>query len=153
MSVCTVNCYCTVSEISMCPGFRWGRVNFPPSSCCVLDLVGEKMLTLMVLVAAKKSRLFPVSHIQLMSRYAVSAREHSQAASPSWPMEIFHTMESCSVYKWGLARKQEALFQEFSSLFPSSKFLLGSKFFQEFCEIHKFHSRCSGIGCVSVIGQ
>jgi len=22
-----------------CPGFGWVRVNFPPSSCCILDLV------------------------------------------------------------------------------------------------------------------
>jgi len=25
-----------------CPGFGWDRVNFPPSSCCVLDLVPEE---------------------------------------------------------------------------------------------------------------
>jgi len=24
------------------PGFGWERVNFSPSSCCVLDLVGEE---------------------------------------------------------------------------------------------------------------
>jgi len=26
-----------------CLGFGWDRVNFPPSSCCVLDLVGENL--------------------------------------------------------------------------------------------------------------
>jgi len=25
-----------------CPDFGWDTVNFPPSSCCVLDLVGEE---------------------------------------------------------------------------------------------------------------
>jgi len=25
-----------------CPGFSWDRVNFSPSSCCVLDLVPEE---------------------------------------------------------------------------------------------------------------
>jgi len=25
--------------LPLCPGFSWNRVNFPPSSCCVLDLV------------------------------------------------------------------------------------------------------------------
>jgi len=47
----------------------------------------------MFLVVAKKSRTFlPVSHGQLMSRSAGAGREHGQAASPSWPMEIFHTI-------------------------------------------------------------
>jgi len=26
-------------RLAGCPGFSWDRVNFPPSSCCVLDLV------------------------------------------------------------------------------------------------------------------
>ena len=26
----------------VCPAFSWGRVNFPPSSCCGLDLVREE---------------------------------------------------------------------------------------------------------------
>jgi len=36
---------------------------------------------------------FPVSHIQLTSRCAGAGREHSQAASPGWPTQIFHTMD------------------------------------------------------------
>jgi len=28
-----------------------------------------------------------------MSRCTKAGREHSQAASPSWPMEIFHTID------------------------------------------------------------
>jgi len=37
--------------------------------------------------------LFPVSCIQLMSRCAGDGREHSQAASSGWPMEIFHMID------------------------------------------------------------
>jgi len=37
--------------------------------------------------------LFPVSHIHLLSRCAGVRREDSQMASPSWPKEIFHTMD------------------------------------------------------------
>jgi len=29
------------SSLTDCPDFEWDRVNFPLSSCCVLDLVGE----------------------------------------------------------------------------------------------------------------
>jgi len=29
-----------------------------------------------------------------MSRYPRAGREHSQAASPSWPTEIFHTIDT-----------------------------------------------------------
>ena len=29
--------YCNAFDI--CPGFSWERVNFPPRSCCILDLV------------------------------------------------------------------------------------------------------------------
>jgi len=47
--------------------------------------------TLMVLAVAKKSRIFSVSHTQLMSRCAGAGREPSQAASPGWPMERLHT--------------------------------------------------------------
>jgi len=52
------------------------------------------LITLMVLVVAKKSRTFSVSHVQLMSRWAGAGREQSQAASPSWPVEIFHTIDA-----------------------------------------------------------
>ena len=30
------------NHITRCPGFDWDRVNFPPSSCCVLVLVQEE---------------------------------------------------------------------------------------------------------------
>ena len=37
--------------------------------------------------------LFPVSHIQLISRSAGAGREHSQTDSPSWPVEIVYTID------------------------------------------------------------
>jgi len=52
------------------------------------------MLTsLMFSVVAINQGLFPISHIQLLSRWAGAGREHSQAASSSQPMELFHTMD------------------------------------------------------------
>jgi len=40
------NFVCIVLQFSpaliMCPGYGWDRVNFPPSSCRVLDLVWEE---------------------------------------------------------------------------------------------------------------
>jgi len=49
---------------------------------------------LMFSVVAIKSRtFFPIFHIQLMSRCAGAGKEHSQTASPSWPVEIFHTID------------------------------------------------------------
>jgi len=51
------------------------------------------LIILMGLVVAKKSRTFFVSYVQLMSRWAGAGREHSQAASPSRPVEIFHTID------------------------------------------------------------
>jgi len=45
-----------------------------------------------------------------MSRCAGAGKEHSQAPSPSWPVEIFHIMDMMIVYEWGLAVGQESLF-------------------------------------------
>jgi len=50
------------------------------------------LITLMFSVVAINQELLPVSHTQLMSRCAGAGREHSQAASPSWPVEICHTI-------------------------------------------------------------
>ena len=44
-----------------------------------------------------------------MSRCAGAGREHSQAASPSWPMEIFHTIGVMLSLWMGLARALELL--------------------------------------------
>jgi len=32
----------TFPELQQCPRFGWGSVNFPPRSCCILDLVQEE---------------------------------------------------------------------------------------------------------------
>ena len=34
-----LSCLFSLSHLCRCPGFGWHRVNFPPSSCCGLDLV------------------------------------------------------------------------------------------------------------------
>jgi len=44
----------------------------------------------MFLVVAKKSRTFCSFHVWLMSRCAKDEGKHSQDASSSWPVEIFH---------------------------------------------------------------
>jgi len=47
----------------------------------------------MFMAVAKKSRTFFSFPCWLMSRHAGAGREHSQAASPSWPIGICHTMD------------------------------------------------------------
>ena len=54
--------------------------------------------------------LSSVFHIQLMSRCAGAWREQNQAASPSWPTEIFHTIDSMLSLWMGLAGGKGALF-------------------------------------------
>jgi len=51
------------------------------------------LITLMFSVVAVKSRISSVSYVQLMSRCAGAGREHRQAGSPSWPVEISLTMD------------------------------------------------------------
>ena len=71
------------------------RVNFPHNSCCVLDLVWEEYWKHWCFHTLLRNQgLFPISHIQLKSRCAGAGREQSQADSPGWPMEIFHTMDA-----------------------------------------------------------
>jgi len=62
------------------------------------------------LVVAKKSRTFSSFLVQLMSRCAVAGREHSQAANPSWPMEIFHTIDTMLNLRMGVGREAGTLF-------------------------------------------
>jgi len=53
------------------------------------------LITMMFFVVAKKSRTFigfPYSANDGSSTCAGAGKEHSQAASPSWPMETFHTI-------------------------------------------------------------
>jgi len=49
-----------------------------------------------------------------MCRHAGAGREHSQAASPSWPKEIFYAIDIiCSVYKWGWPGERNPFFHGF----------------------------------------
>jgi len=47
------------------------------------------LMTLMFSVVAINQGLFPVSHIQLISRCAGAGTECTWTGVPSWPMEIF----------------------------------------------------------------
>jgi len=62
----------------------------------------------MFLAVAKKSRTFPVSHVQLMSRCAGAGKEHRQ--SPSWPTEIFHTIDGILSLKMEVGQEVGTLF-------------------------------------------
>jgi len=59
--------------------------------------------------------VFSVSHAQVTSRCAGAGREHSQAASPSWPVEIFHTMDIMLSLSMGVGQGDRNLpfFSEF----------------------------------------
>ena len=50
------------------------------------------LVTLMFSVFDRKSRTSSSFPVQLTSRCAGAGTEHSQAASPSWAVEIFHTI-------------------------------------------------------------
>ena len=51
------------------------------------------LITLMFSVVDKKSRTFSSPPCSANEQCAGAGREHSQAASPSCPVEIFHTMD------------------------------------------------------------
>jgi len=75
-----------------------------------------------------------------MSRCAGAGREQSEAASPSWPVEMFHTMDVCSV-GWGAG--------VLSSLGVQS---ISFCEFGKFCKIQEFRDCGSGTSCKLVIG-
>jgi len=50
------------------------------------------VITLMLSVVAKKSRTFSSLPCSANEEVCRSWREHSQAATPSWLMKIFHSM-------------------------------------------------------------
>jgi len=81
-----------------------------------------------------------------MGRCAGAGREHSQAASPSWLMEIFYTIEVTLSLQMGVdqgAGTFPSHFHEFKS-----SLVWECKLFQEFRKIHflQFHNHCSGTG-------
>ena len=147
----------TVRLFSFCPGFGWDGVNFPPSSCCVLDLVRDECWEHCYncfQFLLWNQELFPVCHVQLTHRCAGAGREHSPAASPGWPVETFHTWTSCSVYEWGLAGGKESAFLSSTSLNFSGSLVS----FVSFAKFSKWKSSrfcgcCSGTGYVLVVGQ
>jgi len=83
--------------------------------------------------------LSSVSHIQLTSRCAGAGREHSQAASPNCPTEIFHTIDVRPSFQievgWG-AEIAFFLFHEFESSLGWEFGLLQES--HEICKIYDF---------------
>ena len=127
----------------VCHGFGWDRVNFFPCSCCVLYLVGEECWehwSFQLLLCIKDFSQFPI--LSYWARCAGAGRKNSQTDSPSWPMEIFHTIDSmlslCMGVGWGGAGQESALLFYVSSnhLFSGSLVFLGS--FVKFAKIHEF---------------
>jgi len=65
--------------------------------------------------------LFPVSHSQLMSRCAGVGSEHSQGASPSCPVEIFHTTDAMRSLQMRVGQEEGTFFSVSSNpLFSGS---------------------------------
>jgi len=118
------------------------------------------LITLMFLVVARKSRTFSISLIQLMNRCAGAGREHSQTASPRWPMEIFHTIDVNLSLLMGIclgAGICPSLFCEFEfclvlefQFFGEFEFLGNSAEFMK-SATSRFCKCCSGSDCKSVI--
>jgi len=51
------------------------------------------LIILIFFIGWQETKDFSGSHVQLMGRCAGAGREHSRTASPSWPVEIFHTTD------------------------------------------------------------
>jgi len=68
------------------------------------------LVTLMFSVVAMKSRTFSIVSHTALEQVCRAGREHSQADSPSWSVEIFHTIDLMLSYKWGLAEGAKILF-------------------------------------------
>ena len=102
----------------------------------------------MFAVVAKKSRTFTsVSPVQLMSRWAGAGREQSQADSPSWPVEIFHTIDvMLSLWMW-FGWGAWILSFSGSSVFSVSLNFFGSSAKSTTSMSSAFHNRCSGPNC------
>ena len=98
-------------------------------------------------VVAEKEGLRPVSRTQMMIRSARARREHSQAASPSRPMEIFHTINVMLSLWRGVGVGKSV----FSVVWVHWEFSLFSGVLQNL-QFSRFHDCCSGTGCKLVIG-
>jgi len=93
-----------------------------------------------------------------MSRGAGAGREHSQAASPSWPVEIFLAMDFMLSLGMGVGQRAgiflcSSHFREFEpSLVWEFELFWEFGLFREFTKsvISKFRDHCLGTGCKSV---
>jgi len=94
-------------------------------------------------VAMKSRTFFPDSHVQLMSKCSGAGRKHSRTASPSWSMEIFHTLDlMLSLWRGdgqGAGRYLPLWFLWVLIFSCPGVWTCLQKFalFWEFCEIHK----------------
>jgi len=101
-----------------------------------------------------------------MSRCAGAGRERSQAASQSWAMEIFHTMDAMISLSMGVGSgEQELSFPGVQSILLSLNFICEFCLFptssassvklvncNKICELQAlcgFHDCCSGTGCTT----
>ena len=144
------NCWCL---LWCCPGFGWDTVNIPPSSYWVLDLDENNIDDTDFQLLLRNQGFFTVFHTPLMSRCAGAGREHSQAASPTWPMERFHTMDIMrSLWMrvaWGAEGSWLFSFRWVQTLFSPGVL----NFFGNFTKsmILGLCDCCSGADCKSVI--
>jgi len=75
-----------------------------------------------------------------MSRCAEAGRGHSQTANPSWPMEIFHTIDMLRSLLMGVGQGTgicSSLFHEFKS-----SLVWEFEIFQKFGLFQQFHKIC-----------
>jgi len=76
-----------------CPGCGWDRVFLPVAAVFWIQHEENADNTDVFSCCCEIKDFLPVPHIQLTSRCAGAGRERSQAASPSWSTEVFHTMD------------------------------------------------------------
>jgi len=74
--------------------------------------------------------------------------------SPRWPVEIFHTRDVLLSLWMGVGRVAGVVFLLFSFMWVRILSCTVVRTFQEFhkVSIFIFHDRCSGTGCISVVG-
>jgi len=65
------------------------------------------LITLMFSVVAMKSRNFSSFSYSANEQVCRSWEGAQPDREPSWPVLIFHTWMSCSVYEWALAGSRE----------------------------------------------
>jgi len=98
------------------------------------------LITPMFSIVAIIQGPFPVSDIQLMSRCAGPESDHSQAASPRWPIEIIHTIDIMLSLLVGTGQQAGISFSLFYGF--ESSLVWEFKHFQEFVLFQEFHEIC-----------